>query len=207
MTRKVFVISLLQFTILIFFYFCGWFDANREIDTLQVKNKLLRKEIHNRQWEIMQAHNRNREMDMLRWLKRTTELQHPDWIIILDNVWTCSKKYNIRPELIMSIIHRESNFNFEAQSYFNFSSWPIAQGLMQINTAVWKTELNIDENRIMDPAYNIDLGCKILRMYLDDCGGDEIAALNRYWCGSIIPPNNGYVERLQSSKFYNREPR
>ncbi len=116
----------------------------------------------------------------------------------------------------MAIIHRESFFQANAKSYKpkldqdgnmivdangKIVMVPLAWGVMQINYAVWKDELNIDEDRIMEPGYNIELGCRILRQYLDDCNNEEILALNKYWCGSISPPHNGYTDRIISSKF------
>jgi soluble lytic murein transglycosylase-like protein len=173
-------------------------DINRR---QAVKMKLNRREISARQWEIDQARSRNRELDMLRWEHRQTELQYSQWVDILDNIWLCSVKYSIRPELIISIIHRESFFDTRAQSFFSSSDQPIAQGLMQINTAVWRDELKIDDNRIMDVGYNIDLGCRILKIYLDETGGDEMKAAQLYNCGYRLS-NPRYVPRIQSSKFY-----
>jgi soluble lytic murein transglycosylase-like protein len=203
MTRKVFIISILQVLFIVLPLCFTLLDVQHRNDTLAVKNKLLRREIAARQWEITQARSRNRELDAARWMLRQTELWHGEWSEIIETVYITAGKYQLRPELVMSIIHRESNFDRVAQSYFATSEQPVAQGLMQINTSVWKDELKIDENRIMEPKYNIDLGCRILKIYMDETG-DEVRALELYNCGYRLT-NPRYVPRIKSSIFYGRE--
>jgi soluble lytic murein transglycosylase-like protein len=195
MTKKYFIVAILQFIILISFYFMGYFDANCDIDTLQTKNKLLRKAIMNQQWEVDQAHSRNQELDALRWQWQQTKLQHADWTLIAETVYRKSKEYNLRPELVLAVMHRESYFN--PLAYSNKG----AMGLMQINFDVWSEMLGLSEISILDIEINIDAGCKILRIYLDANGGDETKALLWYWAGAN-PPDKSYLDRIHSSKYY-----
>jgi len=75
-----------------------------------------------------------------------------------------SRKYNLNPYLISAVIKTESNYNPRAQSAKN------AFGLMQITpaTAEWaakEMKLNNYKNEnLLDPEYNINMGC----WYLDN---------------------------------------
>jgi len=104
--------------------------------------------------------------------------RYPTYSDILDSVYTKSLKYKFKPELVLSIIQVESNFDPKAISYMG------AYGLMQINLAVWENELNIDKDRIFDIGYNIDLGLQVLKHYYDETDGNLKRAIHLY--------NNGY---------------
>ncbi len=104
--------------------------------------------------------------------------RYPLYSNILDSVYTKSSKYKFKPELVLSIIQVESNFNPKAISYRG------AYGLMQINLAVWEDELNIKRDNIFDIPYNIDLGLQVLKIYYDESKGDLKRAIHLY--------NNGY---------------
>jgi soluble lytic murein transglycosylase-like protein len=194
MTKKYFVLDLLKITIItisLFFYVATEHRANA---TLTAKNKLLRRALRNFQWEVEQAHSRNQELDAMRWEHRQTKLRYPEWLAIIDKIYFYSKLYDVRPELSMSVAHRESFFIVDARSN-------VAWGLFQINLEVWKDELKLNEQNVLDLDTNIRCGIWILKQYLVDCGGDEIQALNKYWTGSVIPPHDGYTKRIYSSKF------
>ena len=133
-----------------------------------------------------------KELDLLRFRAKATELMHPDWIEILNSVWKSSREYGIPENLVLAVIHRESMFRSNARS-------SVAYGLMQIHYAVWRDELELEENRLWEIEYNIDKGCRILRMYYDECG-DWGTALLRYNNGYIIR-NFKYTDRVMSSKF------
>ena len=104
--------------------------------------------------------------------------RYPMYASIVDSVYSKSIEYDFKPELVLSIIQVESNFNPKAISYRG------AYGLMQINLAVWDDELNIDKNRIFDVGYNIDLGLQVLKRYYDESNGNLKRAIHLY--------NNGY---------------
>ena len=133
-----------------------------------------------------------KEIDLLRFRARATELMHPQWIETLNAVWKSSRQYDIPENLVLAVIHRESMFRSNARS-------SVAYGLMQIHYAVWRDELELEEDRLWEIEYNVDKGCKILRMYYDECGD---------WNGALLWYNNGYKilntaypERVMSSKF------
>ncbi|MBU2527687.1 MAG: lytic transglycosylase domain-containing protein [Bacteroidetes bacterium] len=173
-------------------------DMRHQRDRLAVKVKLNRKALANQQWEIDRARDRNRDLDELLWMRRATELRHADWALITKTIYRKANEYNLRPDLMLAVAHRESNFNPFAQS-------SVARGVMQINYNVWAEPLALDEASIYDIEKNIDAGCKIMRMYLDEAGGDEIRALNFYNCGYLLQ-NPRYVPRIQSSRFYQAAP-
>lgn len=104
--------------------------------------------------------------------------RYPVYSNILDSVYTKSFEYKFKPELVLSIIQVESNFNPKAISYRG------AYGLMQINLAVWEDELNISRDKVFDIGYNIDLGLQVLKIYYDESKGDLQRAIHLY--------NNGY---------------
>jgi len=133
-----------------------------------------------------------KEIDLLRFRARASELMHPEWIDILNSVWISSREYDIPENLVLAVIHRESMFRSNARS-------SVAYGLMQIHYAVWRDELELEEDRLWEIEYNIDKGCKILRMYYDECG-DWGRALLHYNNGYDIR-NVAYPERVMSSKF------
>ena len=67
------------------------------------------------------------------------------------------------------------------------------KGLLQINTKIWGRELNIDENRIFEPGYNLDIGLDILRSYYK---GDIWVALARY-NGGYKYDGRPYVRKIR----------
>ena len=185
----------LSFFIWLCFFLCFLLiDEKHRGDTLAVKNKLLRREIVNRQWEVNQAHSRNRELDAKRWFWRATTLRHTEWAQIIETIYRKSNEYGLRPDLMLAVAHRESNFSPLAESAY-------AVGVMQINYSVWAETLGLNMTTIFDIENNIDAGCLIMRMYLTETGGDEIRALELYNAGYLLN-NPRYVPRIQSSKFY-----
>ena len=99
----------------------------------------------------------------------------------------------ISPYTVLSVIQVESNFEPAAKSN-------VADGLMQINLSAWKDYFKIDEKKIYDIDYNIAIGCKILRHYLDETGGDLSRALYLYNNGYGFH-NKKYVPKVQNSTF------
>lgn len=130
-----------------------------------------------------------------------TKIMHTEWYEIAHAILETSKMNGIDPYLVTSIIHRESYFDKKAQSWGSNSEQPIAQGLMQVNTNVWRKYFNIDDNKIFDPYYNLDIGCKILKIYMEESNGNLNKALLLYNNGYDIR-NWKYPDRIMSSKFY-----
>lgn len=134
------------------------------------------------------------ELEYLRFRGSATEIMHPEWVEILNATYKYSHRFNIPAAIILSVIHRESNFRVSAAS-------PVAFGIMQINYHVWRDELNLDFNRLIsDIDYNILHGCIILKQYYLESGN---------WNTALLLYNNGYritnwkySDRVFKSKFY-----
>lgn len=93
---------------------------------------------------------------------------------ILKTVHRQAAHAEIPPELVLAVIDVESNFDRYAISSAS------ALGLMQV-MPFWVNELGYDDkNALFDIRFNILLGCRILKYYLDMEGGDLVQALARY---------------------------
>ncbi len=97
-----------------------------------------------------------------------------------------ARRMNLRPELVLSVMHVESLFEQYAVSSAG------AQGLMQV-MPFWKKEIGTKEDNLTDIATNIRYGCTILKAYLKRERGNERKALARY-NGST--GKNWYPERV-----------
>lgn len=140
------------------------------------------------------AEKADAEIRYLRFRATATEIMHSEWVDILNAAWKYGLKYEIPHQIILAVIHRESNFKLSAAS-------PVAYGLMQIHYSVWRDEFSLDFNRLLtDIDYNIMHGCIILRQYYDMCHD---------WGTALLLYNNGfhirnwqYPQRVFDSKFY-----
>jgi soluble lytic murein transglycosylase-like protein len=95
-------------------------------------------------------------------------------LTILRTVHRHATAIDLPPELVLAVIDVESNFDRYAISSAN------ALGLMQV-MPFWIDELGeTDNNRLFEIEFNVLLGCRILKYYLDMEGGDLIQALARY---------------------------
>lgn len=92
---------------------------------------------------------------------------------ILYHVHCESKRLNLPPGLVMSVIDVESRFDRWAVSHAG------AVGLMQI-MPFWPRELGMSNEQLVRIPQNIRMGCTILRFYLDRERGDYARALARY---------------------------
>lgn len=89
-------------------------------------------------------------------------------------------KYHLPPMLIAKIIKLESNFNPKETSPKD------AIGLMQIRKGHAKRGEDL-----YDPATNIEFGCRLLRQYTDQFGGDLHRGLSAYLHGPIYVASRG----------------
>jgi soluble lytic murein transglycosylase-like protein len=105
------------------------------------------------------------------------EKRYAEFAKIVNKAFDEAKKNKLSPYTVLSVIQVESNFDPKAKS-------TVADGLMQINLEAWKEYFKIDEKKIYEIDYNIAIGCKILKHYLDVSDGDLSRALYLY--------NNGY---------------
>src|SRR5690606_2296301 len=95
-------------------------------------------------------------------------------LAILKTVHTHATLVGLEPELVLAVIDVESNFDRFAISSAS------ALGLMQV-MPFWVAELGYsDKNQLFDIDFNVLLGCRILKYYLDMESGDYIRGLARY---------------------------
>lgn len=114
-------------------------------------------------------------------------VQDPDErLFILRLVHQEAYRFNLQPELVLSVIHVESHFDRFAVSAAG------AQGLMQV-MPFWKEEIGSQNDNLTDIATNIRYGCAILSAYLKKEEGNLMRALARY-NGSI--GKSWYPERV-----------
>jgi soluble lytic murein transglycosylase-like protein len=163
-------------------------ENQRTIQTLQKTVATLSHKIRIHQKAIAKT-------DFYRFQENVYHLQTPELSQITNSVFSQSRKHGFDPYLVMALIFVESRFNRRAVSKAG------AYGLMQVNYAVWKDELNIDSHRLTQVDYNIELGLAILKGYLQETGGDIIKALILYNNGYKYT-NTGYSEKVLASNFY-----
>jgi len=121
------------------------------------------------------------------------EKKYAEFAKIVGKTFEEARKNKLSPYTVLSVIQVESNFQPDAKSSF-------AQGLMQINLDAWREYFKIDEKKILEIDYNISLGCRILRHYLDETQGDLARALYLYNNGYAFH-NEKYVPKVQSNMF------
>lgn len=103
---------------------------------------------------------------------------------LLKNVHYEANRAGLSPEVVLSVIDVESNFNQYAISSAG------ARGLMQV-MPFWLKEIGRPGDSLFRLQTNLRLGCTILKYYLDKEKGNLYAALKRY---------NGTRERDYSLK-------
>lgn len=111
--------------------------------------------------------------DMANRLKRWDEIPAEERVLILQTVHQEATHAGLAPELVLSVIHVESNFDRFAISSAG------ARGLMQV-MPFWLDELNRPGDDLFDIRTNIRFGCIILKHYLDREKGNHSRALARY---------------------------
>jgi len=92
---------------------------------------------------------------------------------ILHLVHTEAARFELKPEIVLSVMHVESLFDRYAVSYVG------AQGLMQV-MPFWRNEMGDGTDNLTDVATNIRYGCAILKTYLKRENGNLVRALARY---------------------------
>lgn len=122
-------------------------------------------------------------MDMAERLKKRLPDQDKR-LVLLQRIHHEAMRANLPPELVLSVIQVESNFDRFAISEAG------ALGLMQV-MPFWLKELGRPDANLFDVQTNLRFGCTILRYYLDMEKGDTVKALARYngSRGSLRYPN------------------
>lgn len=111
-------------------------------------------------------------------LDMSTRLRHyipneQERLTLLRLVHREAKKADLKPDLVLAVIHVESLFDRYALSRMG------AQGVMQV-MPFWKNELGRQDDNLIDLATNLRYGCTILKYYLDKENGNLRRALARY---------------------------
>lgn len=92
---------------------------------------------------------------------------------LLKNVHYEATRAGLQPELVLAVIHVESNFNPYAISRVG------ARGLMQV-MPFWLKEIGRPGDSLFDVRTNLRYGCTILKYYLEKEKGNLVHALARY---------------------------
>ena len=174
---------------------CAWVANSymRRAADLERQNGLLVKQVRSQEWELKRVASLKPELDEARFLIETYRANDRNVYRVAKAAWKWGRVYKVSPYLIMSVAHRESNFNPLAVS-------PVgAVGIMQIMPDVWK--LNPSKLRGID--YNVQMGAKILKHYLDQHGGDVSRSLFAYWGGNNDRHGYGYPASVLGSKHFN----
>ncbi|HVC27930.1 MAG TPA: transglycosylase SLT domain-containing protein [Gammaproteobacteria bacterium] len=94
-------------------------------------------------------------------------------LALLEQIHTEATRAGVSPQLVLSIIQVESNFDRFAVSHAG------AQGLMQI-MPFWLKLSGQPNGNLFHESTNLRLGCTILKYYLERSHGDIREALQRY---------------------------
>jgi len=122
-------------------------------------------------------------------MSRRLQKQVPDKdfrIELLKNVHYEAYRAHLEPELVLSVIQVESNFNPYVISRVG------AIGLMQV-MPFWLKEIGKPGDSLFRVRTNLRYGCTILKYYLDKEHGNRVRALMRY---------NGTSERRYPAQVY-----
>jgi soluble lytic murein transglycosylase len=96
-----------------------------------------------------------------------------------------SQKNGLDPYLVASLIRQESEFNAGVVSHAN--AWGLMQLLPSVGKSMAKKEglKGFNTNALLNPAINLQLGTKNLRLVLDRFGGQPEYALAAYNAGDV----------------------
>jgi len=182
---------LLSPCIFIFLYIAVLFSIVMYLskDTTDKRSKIieLEKRVKTLKYSLDQNKNDMKRIELLKFKEKVVKKKYPLFSKISEVVYKKSLKYDVNPDLVLALIEIESSFKPFAVSSQG------AYGLMQINYKVWKNELHIDSSKIFNIDYNVDLGVRILKMYLSESRGDIMRALHLY--------NNGYLYNNEKYKY------
>ena len=109
-----------------------------------------------------------------------------------------ANEYELSPVFVASIIHRETNFNEKAVSKSN------ARGPMQVLYKYHKDKcekLGIKEQDLHTINHGINVGCQVIRQYLEWNNWNYRAALKKY-VGAVNNSADGYIEDIFKMTMY-----
>lgn len=109
-----------------------------------------------------------------------------------------ANEYELSPVFVASIIHRETNFNEKAVSKSN------ARGPMQVLYKYHKDKckkLGIKEQDLHTINHGINVGCQVIRQYLEWNNWNYRAALKKY-VGAVNNSADGYIDDIFKMTMY-----
>jgi hypothetical protein len=109
-----------------------------------------------------------------------------------------ANEYELSPVFVASIIHRETNFNEKAISKSN------ARGAMQVLYKYHKDKcdkLGIKEQDLHTINHGINVGCQVIRQYLEWNNWNYRAALKKY-VGAVNNSADGYIDDIFKMTMY-----
>ena len=115
-------------------------------------------------------------------------------LALLELIHEEATRAGVSPELVLSIINVESNFDRFAVSHAG------AQGLMQI-MPFWLKLSGQPRGNLFHETTNLRLGCTILKYYLDRSRGDIREALQRYNGATVGIDYSDRVLKALSTKW------
>ncbi len=153
-------------------------DINSRYETSLRSLETMEKKVTGLEDAVNDKDEKLRRYQFMEYKLEAFDKRYPLFSQIVDVVYDKSGSYGFHPDLVLGMMQVESYYNPKAVSNAG------AYGLMQINLAVWKKELDIDPARIFEIGYNVDLGLTILKRYYIESKGNIQRALHLY--------NNGY---------------
>lgn len=134
---------------------------------------------------------------LLSW--RFTEEQPVPGVPHGDAIYRAARRHGVAPELVAAVVRAESAFDVRAVSVKG------ARGLMQLMPATAR-RFGVPEDRIFEPAANLDAGTRYLAWLLERFQGELALALAAYNAGEGtvdryggVPPfreTRGYIQRI-----------
>jgi hypothetical protein len=195
------LINLSWFAIVAVLLFAIQWQQERLISKVETI-RFLAKEINWQRFTADKAKAQVVNLPELQFLAQVLETKDRDFYAVTKAAWKYGNVYHISPFLILAVAHREtSGFDRFTISY-NKDGSPCAYGIMQINAAVWHPDMD----KIFEIEYNVELGTKILKTYLDKNPGDIGAGLFAYWGGKLAGGRYTYPPLVLESKFFNLSP-
>lgn len=195
MRRTKFLYILVPFVMAFAVLFSALLDVAQKNESNQFRADALLARLQKTEKELNSLRVTVAQTNLIRYRDSVFRKREPEFANIVDVVYHKSRQYGVDPDLVISMIQVESDFRPNAVSNAG------AYGLMQINYAVWKDELSINSKRLFEIAYNIDLGVRILKHYLQVARGDVMRALHLYNNGYLFN-NEAYKHKVTRSLYY-----
>jgi len=170
----------------------GLVEMNARYVSKQQVLSVLSNQVLKLQFALDMQQQKLAKYNFMEYKNRALSKRYPEFSFILDAVYRKSLQYGFKPDLVLGVVEVESDYNPEAVSFRG------AYGLMQVNLTVWRDPLDIDENRIFDVEYNLDLGLQVLKHYFEVTNGNLKLALHLYNNGYLYN-NTAYAKKVDSA--------